>query len=92
MDQALGSLTKVDIAVAISELRCNVKHVFASQAISYLLERFENKGLSIITAPMTFIAVSSKTGQQGQQEVTSRTAPNARAALAPSCGVIAAGS
>ena len=65
-DQAVDSLAKVDIAVKTSELRRSVKRVFATQAITFLLQRFAEKGLTIETLPMTPDQVSRQSGETGQ--------------------------
>jgi type II secretory pathway component GspD/PulD (secretin) len=51
---ALNSLKKIDTEVPMVEKRCSVSRIYSSQAIAYLLERFEKGGLSILTAPMTY--------------------------------------
>ncbi len=66
VNEALVSIAKVDIEVPMTELRRSVKKVFASQAITYLLQRFRDKGLTIITAPMTYSDVISGAGQTAQ--------------------------
>lgn len=58
--QALDSLAKIDIAIPQAQKRCSVKRIYATQAIAYLLEQFEPKGLIIITAPMTYTSNGEK--------------------------------
>ena len=53
VDSALESLAKIDIEVPLLEKRCAVKHIFPTQAIAYLYDRYNAKGLVIMTAPMT---------------------------------------
>lgn len=60
VEKALSSLQVVDVDVPLVEKRCNVKRIYASQAIAYLLERFEQRGLVIFTAPMTYVEIASK--------------------------------
>ncbi len=66
VDLALASLAKVDFAVKIVELRRNVKSVFATHAISFLLQRYQNNGLSIVTLPMTITQITSQSGEAAQ--------------------------
>lgn len=63
VEQAIVSLAKVDVEVKLAEVRRSVKRVYASQAIVYLLEQFEAKGLTIVTAPMTFADVTGQVGE-----------------------------
>ncbi|MHB9131260.1 MAG: secretin and TonB N-terminal domain-containing protein [Armatimonadota bacterium] len=68
VDQAIASLAKVDLDVPMTDARCSVKRVTATQAIRHLLERFEARGLTIYTAPMTNnenIAAASKQASIG---------------------------
>ncbi|HOF86675.1 MAG TPA: secretin and TonB N-terminal domain-containing protein [Armatimonadota bacterium] len=57
--RALASVARIDVEMPQVEHRCNVKRIYATQAISYLLERFQARGLTILTAPMTFSEVAS---------------------------------
>jgi len=63
VEKALVTLTRLDADVPLVDKRCTVKRIYASQAIAYLLERFESSGLSIFTAPMNYVQVVSKTGE-----------------------------
>ncbi len=65
VDKALVTLTKLDMDVPLVEQRCSVKRIFSTQAIAYLLERYEVRGLTIYTAPMTFTQVASKNVEKG---------------------------
>ncbi len=65
IEKAIASLTKVDIPIKIIELRCSVKNVFATHAITFLLKRYRDKGLTIVTAPMTPDEVARQAGASG---------------------------
>jgi len=59
--EAVASLARVDVETPMLEQRCTVKRIFATHAIAYLLEHYETSGLTIYTAPMTFVeALSGK--------------------------------
>ncbi len=55
VDEAIAHLVKIDIGEAVSknyiEKRYSFKYVVPAQAISYLLERYESKGLVVLAAP-----------------------------------------
>ncbi|OPZ88111.1 MAG: Type II secretion system protein D precursor [bacterium ADurb.Bin429] len=59
VERALASVSRIDVEMPQVEKRCGVKRIYATQAISYLLERFQARGLTILTAPMTFSEVAS---------------------------------
>ncbi|HEX2948156.1 MAG TPA: secretin and TonB N-terminal domain-containing protein [Armatimonadota bacterium] len=54
VNQALASVQKIDVSAPVAQKRCQVKRIYATQAIAYLLSQFESRGLSIITAPMNY--------------------------------------
>lgn len=54
LDEALDMLSRIDQDVEMSSQRVAAKRIYASQAIVFLLENFGPKGLSIMTAPMTY--------------------------------------
>lgn len=56
---ALASLALVDVESPAVEKRCTVKRIFPSQAIAYLLDRYEPRGLTIATAPMNYVQLVS---------------------------------
>lgn len=58
--QAAASVARIDIDTPLVETRCSVKRIYATQAITYLLERYQARGLTIYTAPMTFAETVSK--------------------------------
>jgi len=80
VEAAIASLAKVDVEMKIVEERHNVKRVFATQAITYLLDRYESRGLVVYTLPMTFTSVSNQVGDAG--------ANTAKAAFAAKTGQI----
>ena len=59
VDQAIASLQKIDINTPQAEQRVSVKRIFATHAISYLLEQYESHGLIIVSAPMTYSSTAS---------------------------------
>ncbi|MHB9024265.1 MAG: secretin and TonB N-terminal domain-containing protein [Armatimonadota bacterium] len=59
--QALATLGHIDSAPPAVEKRVRTERIFATQAISYLLDRYETRGLAIIAAPMTPSTVTAKT-------------------------------
>ena len=63
IDEALASLAKVDEEAPYTEVRTHAKRIFGTQAIAYLLERFEARGLTITTAPMTVSDVALISGK-----------------------------
>jgi type II secretory pathway component GspD/PulD (secretin) len=70
VEKALVSLTKLDADVPLTEQRCSVKRIYSTQAIAYLLERFEPRGLTIYTAPMTFTQVTAKSADKAGAATT----------------------
>lgn len=57
---AKANLQKIDVNVVQAEKRVSVKRIYATQAIAYLLDQYEDHGLVIVTAPMTFTASVDK--------------------------------
>lgn len=70
IEQALNALGSIDHDIAVSEKRVGVERILASHAIAYLLERYEARGLTIITAPMTTAQVSQVSGAAGGNAAT----------------------
>jgi type II secretory pathway component GspD/PulD (secretin) len=59
VEEAMASVRRIDVETSLIEKRCSVKRIYATQAITYLLERYQARGLTILTAPMTFAEVAS---------------------------------
>lgn len=60
---ALSALGKIDVDQKVIEARCGTKRIFATQAISYLLQQYGSQGLAVMTAPMSSVLpAGSKTG------------------------------
>ncbi|HEY3377730.1 MAG TPA: hypothetical protein VGL77_09580, partial [Armatimonadota bacterium] len=51
---ALASVQAIDVNAPLTQKRCHVERIYATQAMAYLLGQFESSGLTIVTAPMTF--------------------------------------
>lgn len=66
VSQAYESLKKIDVPMAVVEKRVTVQRVYPVQAIKYLLEQFDSRGLIIVTAPLTFAATGSGANTDNQ--------------------------
>ncbi len=71
VDQAILSLSRIDVELPVVEKRCAVKRIFPSQAINYLLDRFESRGLLVLTAPMTYVDVMAASGDKNSAVLAS---------------------
>ena len=72
VDLALANLEKIDSEVRTSSVRVSVQRIMPTQAMTYLLQEYEAKGLTIVTAPMTIsndFGASEKNQQLGMKVV-----------------------
>lgn len=66
VDLAIANLEKIDGEAPVTKVRCSVKRIVATQAISYLLQEYEKRGLTIVTAPMTINALQGAVTNNSQ--------------------------